>query len=103
MRNAAKPGRFVTDGSRKFDAAIDARGLTTQAVADALGASRGTVHGWRNGQIRPEELQRLRIAVWSKEIGPASGAPVVTICPEEWLLPEERALVDQLTEQLGAA
>jgi transcriptional regulator with XRE-family HTH domain len=104
MRNAAKPGRFVTDGSTKFDRLIEQRGITTQAAADDLRASRATVHQWRKGQIRPSDTHRLRIAVWSKETDASTGEVVATIDPAaDWLLPEERELVQQLTQQLGAA
>lgn len=104
MRNAAKPGRFVTAGSTKLDALIDQRGLTTQAAAAALGTSRATVHGWRNGQIRPGDEHRLRIAIWSTKTDAATGKVVATIDPNtDWLLAGELALATQLTQQLGAA
>jgi hypothetical protein len=99
MRNAAKPGRFVTAGSTKFDALIGALDLTTQGAADRLGTHRAMAHGWRHGQVRPDEAWRLRIAIWSRGIDRTD----LAIEPVDWLLPEERELVQQLSAQLGAA
>lgn len=96
MRNAAKLGRFATPGSTKLDTLIEAIGLTTQAAADALGTSRGTVHAWRYGQARPNPTWRLRIAVWARGLG---NGPVAIDPAVDWLLPEEVAIV----AQLGAA
>jgi hypothetical protein len=93
MRNAAKVGRFVTNGSTKLDTLIDALGLTTQAAADAIGTNRGTLHVWRYGQARPNATWRLRIAVWARGLG---AAPVAIDPAVDWLLPDEVAIVTQL-------
>jgi transcriptional regulator with XRE-family HTH domain len=104
MRNEARRGRFVTDGSEKFHALIEERELTSEAVAASLGTSRVTVHGWRYGQSRPSQTFRLRIAVWSQEFDAATGRQVPRIDPaSDWLLAEERELVVRLHQQLGAA
>lgn len=93
----APTGAFLTEGSRKLDALIDARKLTLEGTAEQIGVSRVAVHGWRHGQVRPGALHQAKIAAWSREVDAHTGElgpPTIRI--QDWLLPEEQAQVDRI-------
>lgn len=61
----AKKPTWLTEGQRRFDEFMSAKGLTLAAVGEVLGVSLPTVMNWRRGLSRPlSEFHRAKIEAY---------------------------------------
>lgn len=74
----------LTAGARKLSGFLRDNKIRNSAAADALGVSDVAIHHWLNGNARPKDALRAKIAIWTR-----GEVPV-----ESWVTGTERADIE---------